>query len=340
MTNKNPAVSVIIPMYNAEKFIEPCLNSLLHQTFDDFEVLVADDCSTDQSPTIVKSFVEKFGGRLIPIKTKKNSGAAGFPRNLALKSARGKYITYLDADDLLTKTAIEELFDAAEQFDAEVVHVERYYEMPDGADQIFVRTLQTPPLVDTPTLETDDIGDRIERFTQKKFLWWACNKFFRRDFLIKHKIEFPRVNMFEDLCFFIQALVHSKNYVRIPNVIYIYRIRPDSLSHDPPHPFDITRNMIDVFRVLDKFLSSQDFFLRNRRYRYMLLDFFVRQRVGLVSKNIYAQSDAAEIDEYLRRNVFNVRPEENIALTSHLFDLVNVLYLENERLRKEKIYGK
>ena len=118
MANKNPAVTVIVPMFNAENFIEPCLNSLLNQSFNDFEVIVADDCSTDQSPAIVKSFVEKFDGRLRLIKTKKNSGTASAPRNLALKSARSEYITYLDADDLLTKTAVEELLTAAETFDA------------------------------------------------------------------------------------------------------------------------------------------------------------------------------------------------------------------------------
>ncbi len=340
MANKNPAISIIIAMFNAQRYIEDCLKTLLYQTFQDFEVIIVDDCSTDRSAEIVKSFMNRFDGRLQLIKTKRNSGTPGLPRNLALKSARGKYITFFDSDDMLTKTALEELYNLAEEFDAEVVHPERYYEMPDGSNHITPRTFQMPPFVKEPTLETDDLGDRVERFTQKKFLWWACNKLFRRDFLLKNKIEFPRVEVFEDMCFFIQALVHAKIYVRVPNVVYIYRIRNDSISHDPPHPFDITRNMIDVFHTLDKFLSAQDFFACNRKYRFMLLDFFIRQRIKLVSNNIYALSDPAEIDEYLRRNIFNVKPAENVALTCHLFDLVNILNLEIERLQKEIIHGK
>jgi len=66
-----PAVSVVIPMYNAEEYVGECLNSLLAQTFQNFEVIVVDDCSTDSSPAIVESYTEKFGGRLKLTKTKK-----------------------------------------------------------------------------------------------------------------------------------------------------------------------------------------------------------------------------------------------------------------------------
>ena len=79
-----PAVSVIIPMYNAEKYIGECLESLLLQTFQDFEVIVVDDCSTDNSFSIVESYIPKFDGRLKLTKTEKNSGGGGYvPRNIA-----------------------------------------------------------------------------------------------------------------------------------------------------------------------------------------------------------------------------------------------------------------
>ena len=154
-------------------------------------------------------------------------------------------------------------------------------------------------------------------------------------FLLVNKIEFPSVNLFEDFCFFIRALINAKTYVRIPSIVYKYRRREESLSHDPPHPFDITRNMIDVFRVLDKCLSAHEFFVRNRQYRYMILDFFAQHRLNVVSRNIYALSDPAEIDEYLRRNIFNVKPEQNIALTSYLFDFANLALLTINKLLQE-----
>ena len=335
MAKKIPAISIIIAMYNAERYIEPCLQSLLAQTFQDFEVIVVDDCSTDKSAALVKAFIERFDGRLTLIKTKRNSGTPGLPRNLALKSARGKYITFFDSDDLLTKTALEELYTVAEQTDAEVVHAEKYLEMIDGSNQITVRTFQMPPYVEQPTLETYDIGDRVERFTQRKFLWNIWSKLFRRDFLSKNKIVFPNMTSFEDLILTFCCMIRAKNYVRIPNAFYIYRTRPDSLSHGGRHPFEIATNLIEAIKVMDRFMGEMDFFRQNPKYRYMAIDYFVQSRVNIISHNLYTQTQPYEVDDYLRRRVFNINPNENIPLITYLFSNANVCRLQLEAQQKE-----
>ena len=341
-SKKIPAISVIVAMYNAERYIAPCLNSLLSQTFQDFEVIVVDDCSTDNSASVVKTYIEQFDGRLTLLKTKRNSGTPGLPRNLALKSARGKYITFFDSDDLLTETAFEELFNVAEQTQAEVIHAEKYLELIDGTNQANLRTFQSPPYVDKPTPETDDIGDRVERFTKKNFLWWACNKLFRRDFLTKNKIVFPNMTSFEDLIVTFCCVIRAKNYVRIPNAFYIYRTRPDSLSHGGRHPFEIATNLIEAIKVMDQFMGEMDFFRQNPRYRYMAIDYFVQSRVNIISHGLYTRSQPYEVDEYLRRRVFNINPNENIPLITYLFSNANVCRLrleaqqaEIERLKKQ-----
>ena len=85
-----PTVSVIIPIYNAENYIGECLESILAQTLQNFEVIAVDDCSTDTSPAIVENYREKFGKRLICTRTKKNSGNAGYTaRNKGFTFARG-----------------------------------------------------------------------------------------------------------------------------------------------------------------------------------------------------------------------------------------------------------
>ena len=335
MANKNPAISIIIAMYNAQKYIEPCLKTLLGQTFTDFEVIVVDDCSTDQSASIVKSFADQFDGRLQLLKTKRNSGTPGLPRNLALKSARGKYITFFDSDDLLTKTALEEIYNLAEAHNAEVVHAERYYEMPDGSNHIIARTFQMPPYVDKPTLETEDLGERVERFSQKKYLWWACNKFFRRDFLTKNNIKFPNMTSFEDLIFLFCCLIRSKNYLRVPNIFYIYRTRNDSLSHGGRHPLEVATNLIEAVKVMDHFMGSMQFFIQNPKYRYMALDFFIQSRINIISHGLYTRTQPYEVDDILRRRIFNVRPNENIPLLAYLFSNANVRRLEVEALQNE-----
>ena len=122
------AISVVIPMYNAEKYIGECLTSLANQTFQDFDVTVVDDCSTDNSRAVVNKFLDTFGGgRLKLKKLSKNSGYPGLPRNSALDMVRGKYVYFLDSDDFLSETAFEELYTVAEKFNADVVHGEKYF---------------------------------------------------------------------------------------------------------------------------------------------------------------------------------------------------------------------
>ena len=107
MAEKNPAISVIIPMYNTEKYIAACLDSVLSQTFQNYEVIIVDDCSNDKSCEIVESYKPKFGGKLQLIRSEKNSGSPGVPRNTAMPLAKGKYIYFLDSDDALIDTALE-----------------------------------------------------------------------------------------------------------------------------------------------------------------------------------------------------------------------------------------
>ena len=98
----NPAISVIIPMYNAEEYVGECLDSLLAQTFQDFEVIVVDDCSADKCFELVEGYSPKFKGRLRLEKTEKNSGGGGYvPRNIGMSLARGEYVYFMDADDYI-----------------------------------------------------------------------------------------------------------------------------------------------------------------------------------------------------------------------------------------------
>ena len=93
--NNFPQISIIIPMYNVEEYVGECLD--------------VDDCSTDNSCDVVESYMSKFNGKLNLIKSKKNSGGCAVPRNIGLSHANGKYIFFLDSDDLIVKTGLAEL---------------------------------------------------------------------------------------------------------------------------------------------------------------------------------------------------------------------------------------
>lgn len=99
-SNGSLKLSIIIPVYNGEKYIDRCLGSLLNQIYDNIEIICVDDCSTDNSYGILKKYSEKFPNIKL-LKTPKNSGCCSNPRNLGLKNSTGDYVQFLDIDDYL-----------------------------------------------------------------------------------------------------------------------------------------------------------------------------------------------------------------------------------------------
>ena len=326
---KNPAVTVIIPMFNAENFIAECLTSLLDQTFQDFEVIVADDCSTDNSVEEVKRFTQNFNGRLKMLTLSANSGCPGIPRNFALKAAGGKYVFFLDSDDLLSETALEDFFNVAESFQADVVHAEKCISFieADGQVQSEVISNQTGEFVTEPTLETFDLGERITDFTRKRYLWWACNKLFRRQFLVDNKIQFPASGTFEDFVFAFMCLVAAKNYVRVPFVSYNYRFRKNSMSHKVAIVGEeFMENLIVNVRQLSGFMSDKKIFDDNPVYVYSVIDFFMQKQFEMFTKAVlFSQNyDLGTVYDFLSEKIFSRNPQGNVALTSYLFVAANI----------------
>ena len=328
MVEKNfPAVSVIVAMYNAEQYVAECLTGLVNQTFQNFEILIADDCSTDSSRAVVGNFYAHFGDRLTLMTLSKNSGLPGIPRNFALAEARGKYVYFLDSDDLLAETALEELYRVAEAFDADVVHCDKAAAFDDASPvftpQLF--TTQEGNFVTAPTLETFDLGERVAGFVKRKYLWWACNKLIRRKLLVDNNIVFPAVKFYEDFLFAFECLVTAANYVRVPFVSYCYRLRGDSQSHKTTDFAEATDATIGVFNYADSFMRTQKFFVDNPQYRYAVLDFFMRERFDTFAK-FFADNadDLGAIHNFLCKEVFAKEPAQNVALTAYLFLAANL----------------
>jgi len=113
METKAPSVSVLMPAYNAEKYIPEAIESILNQTFADFEFIIIDDCSTDKTWEIIQEYAQK-DQRIVPIRNEKNLGITG-NRNLLVSLAKGKYIVWQDADDISMPRRIERQFDLMEK---------------------------------------------------------------------------------------------------------------------------------------------------------------------------------------------------------------------------------
>jgi len=307
----NPAVSIVIPVYNAEKYLSACLDSILNQTFTDFEVIAVDDCSRDNSCAIVESYAPKFSGRLKLLNTEKNSGGGGYvPRNVGLNFSRGEYIFFVDADDMIIKTALENFCAVAEKFALEVIYTSSCYTL-NAAGQIQRvideegETLAEKNLADNPALTIDNPEENLRRLLFSGNLRTPWSKFVRRDFLIRNEIIFPQIISGGDFLWTIHVLSCAKKFLRLPEAFYIYRVEStDSVSRKKRSPEKQIAHWLKAFvywaEALGELANQIDFLKNNPAYCYMATD----QHFDICFKNILEerlQVSSYDIYEILQR---------------------------------------
>ena len=316
-------------MYNAEKYIADCLDSILAQTMTNFEVMIVDDCSTDNSVAIVESYLEKFGGRLSIEKTEKNSGGCAVPRNVGLPFSRGEYVFFMDADDLIASNAFKEMYSSARNFNADVVYTERWFDVSENfsgteIDKNFVlKTTDEKNFKGIPTLESDDLTERINDAINGRFHAVVWKKLVLRDLLIRNEINFPDLRI-EDFCWTLKILYYAKKILRIPNPIYFYRHVPNSISRQkvPIKAFNQTINsLIEGVKAIDEFMMTKEFFRDNVELRYDVLNYFAGARLQEISGIVF-QTPPRVIFEIIRENQQNLLKEHS-ALIAYLLAFIN-----------------
>lgn len=279
---KTYAVSVIIPLYNAEKYVGECLDSLLEQTFQDFEVIVVDDCSTDNSAKIVESYAPKFNGRLTLTIMERNTGSGALPRNKGLSLSQGEYIQFFDADDMLTKTALEELYELAKEYDSDVIYCEKHYESNEDGKNIRIESHQKGKFVDKPTFDSNDLYKRVQAIIDDRYLVEPWNKFVKRDLIMTNEIFFPAVKISEDNIWNQGVLFCAKKFLRVPNLVYIQRMSEDSMTRigrTPQQKINFWLNPVLLgLKSLDELMRQQEFFRTNPSCRFALLKKFINTR--------------------------------------------------------------
>lgn len=324
-----PKISVIIPMYNVEKYVGECLDSLLCQTFKDFEVIIVDDCSKDNSINVVKGYRPKFKGKLRLVESEKNSGCCAIPRRIGMKYAIGKYVFFLDSDDLIVKDAFEKLYSVAESFNADVVQCESFYssDTPNlkGAT-LTVKSFKPAGHVTVPTLDTENIRKRLQAFNVHEYIWMDWTRLIRRDFLIKNKIEHPPILYEEDLLFTIYCLSCAKRIVKFPDPVNIYRYRPNSVMHSQYNLIDYIRKWFQVLRVgfahCDKFLNGIEFYRQHLDLKYFVLDIFAQDIFAKLFV-VYKKFSPAALDDIIRDEF--KKSGDSAALASFFFNM-SIMY--------------
>ena len=347
---KIPLVSVIIPMYNAAKFISQTLESLVYQTMKDFEVVVIDDCSTDNSVEVVESFADRVGEglRLHVIKLPKNTGMPYLPRNIGINFACGKYLAFLDNDDLLTKTALEELTTIAEEYSADVVNMPAIFIVEDkdlsieemlNPKNYRIRSCRerTASLQENIFAFPGDISERIKLWLNNYFHWAAWATFCRRDFWINNQIKFPFMPVSDDTLANFACLCFAKKILSVPNITYIQRLRANSISREQDDVENFFKkwlsNLILAFKNFDEIMHRVPFFDEHLDYRYAVLDWFFNRNVidaGRFSL-AYAQIHPAALNQFVEREFHS----DEASFAAYLFNTVNIQRLQLIQLQQE-----
>ena len=258
-----PTVSIIIPIYNAELYLSQCLSSIKEQTYRDFEVLMVNDGSQDNSEDICRQFSEK-DPRFILIQ-KENSGVSA-ARNMALKHAAGKYLQFLDSDDWLTPNATQSLLHAAESTGCDLC-VGHFYRVAGN------RMAQRGHIRRERILTRQEYAEEMMKAPANYYYGVLWNKLYRRSIIGAANLCFdPQVKWGEDFLFNLQYLEHTRLISAIPTPVYYYRKREDSLVNTDISLRRTVAMKQDTFRAYKQLYQKLDLYeeQKGRIYSYFL----------------------------------------------------------------------
>lgn len=217
-----PLVSVIIPAFNAENYLEKSVQSVLHQSVSDLEVVIVEDRSTDDTMSVIISLKAR-DNRVRHLRCPVNSGP-GYARNMGIAQSRGEWVTFLDADDWYEPERLERLIAAANKFGLDLAADNQRFIIAESGNCKNLLTSGDNLLVKTLTIEDYFKGDRISRSSRNLGL---LKPMIRRELLDRHQIRYDhqkRLSLGEDFYFLLECLKHEKRMIYVTEPLYNYRI--------------------------------------------------------------------------------------------------------------------
>lgn len=230
-----PKVSIIVPFYNVEKYIEKCLQTLVDQTLEDIEIILVNDGSKDKTIDIVKKYQEMYPTKIVYLE--KANGGLSDARNYAIPYAKGEYIAFLDSDDYVETTMYQEMYEIAKKENSDMVECNFIWEYP---KKIKI-----------------DIGKKYSGKHEmiEKIRVVAWNKLIKRQVIEKSKIQFPKGYRYEDVEFTYKLIPYLENisFLEEPCIHYIQRQNSISNMQNErtKEIFVVLNNVIKYYKELE-----------------------------------------------------------------------------------------
>lgn len=341
-------ISIIIPIYNVEKYLSQCIDSVLNQTYKNLEIILVDDGSPDHCGEICDEYVKK--DNRIKVIHKKNAGL-GEARNTGLQAATGEYIYFIDSDDWIESDMLQTLLREMKNENADFVMcgfkkcgdgLEAELNRPIRQKQTFTKQKVIKQLLLPMVAQKSDIK---EDYTVNMCVW---TNLYKRSIIETHHIRFlsEREYLSEDICFNLEYLKYTKHAVLLPDTFYCYRYNPTSLtSRYKGAEYDmLVRLYAEVCKIVDQIqiedepeFRKQRFFLTKTReilFRLANSNLSLKNRIEICRKILYDKILQTVLSEYPVKSYAKKYKIPALLMQKKLAGATILLFYITKRLRK------
>ena len=242
------SVSVIVPVYNVEKYLDECLSSLVNQTLSELEIIVVNDGTKDNSQSIIDYYVKQYPNKVISLI--KENGGLGDARNYGIPYAKGEYIGFVDSDDIVHLEMYEKMFNKAKLEDSDLVLCDLEYFYETSSEKMVKEGLVQ--------IENMDVNKTV--FLSPLFAW---NKLYRKSLFIESELKYPIGLWYEDIPVTVPFFTLAKKISYVHETLIYYRQRSTSIMGSVDNPkvkdiFDIMHLCLTYFKDHNLLETYQD----------------------------------------------------------------------------------
>ena len=310
-------ISVVVPVYNTKEYLSKCLWSLVNQTYNDIEIVIVDDCSTDGSHEICHNYKSKYNN-IDYYRLDQNSGPA-YARNYGVKKSKRDYIGFVDSDDWIDLDMYSKLYDMITNNNADLVGCSHFYVHSRGGDGIEnYETYNSECIIDNPLL-TSPVEAHIYFIKHSDMVVW--NKLFKRQLF--DDVEFPVGKLYEDVYASYELIDRAKTIYLSSECLYYYRDRDNSITRScfSKKTFDYVYAILSRYEYLASKYDSDELEQLCRK------DIFVSlmNLTDVVNHLILAKDPNYNEYNKLRENIFNQYSFENCGFNAKTRELLSTL---------------
>lgn len=315
-------LTIIIPVYNVEKYIEKCIKSILRQELNNYEIILVDDGSTDNSGNICDQYAIKYNN--IRVIHQMNKGLSG-ARNTGIRESKGEYLMFIDSDDFINeKVALKEIIDKLKE---DAIQFKWIYYYENKNKYIYFKDNELYPNIDFEDLLFKKVQDGTISIS-------ACNKIVRRSIIVDNNIYFDETLLSEDIDWSLKLYLHIKSLKVINKNVYVYRQqRAGSITNSTSE-----KNILSLFKII-KYWYQYEY--SNKKIKEIYLNYLAYQYIILLTiinrKNC---NKALKEEIYLLKEILKNNENYKVKISNKIFKVfgynVGILILKSYLLFKNK----